>query len=248
MANGQTPGFELWLRKLTTEKTEKLLPGYSMQAFSVSRDGKRVAFSVRDVNGRTSIWIAPTDRHFSSLRISATEIEDSPFFLPDGEVVSRAVESGSNFLYRMKDDGSQRRKISPERILDPVAVSPDGRWFIALAPVSNQDQSVGCKAFPVDGGSAVTLCLGLCSLRFDTSGKFAYLFSALLPEHGYVLSIQKDLGLHKLPSSGVSRIEDLAQSKTAAVIPPFVDSVINPGLYAYTRQNTRRNLYRVPLQ
>jgi hypothetical protein len=85
----------------------------------------------------------------------------------------------------MKDDGSQRRKISPERILDPVAVSPDGRWFIALAPVSNQGQSVGCKAFPVDGGSAVTLCLGLCSLRFDTSGKFAYLFSALLPEHGY---------------------------------------------------------------
>src|SRR5260370_16007311 len=30
MANGQTPGTELWLRKLTTKKAKKVLPGYSM--------------------------------------------------------------------------------------------------------------------------------------------------------------------------------------------------------------------------
>jgi eukaryotic-like serine/threonine-protein kinase len=247
MANGQTPGKELWLRKLTTEKTEKLLPGYSMESFSVSRDGKKTAFSVRDANGHTSIWIAPTDRHSSPLRISATEIEDSPFFLPDGDLVFRAVEGGSNFIYRMKDDGSERRKITPERILDMTAVSPDGRWLVALAPDLNQEQRVASTAFPVDGGPRVTLCLGFCSLRFDSSGKFVYLYSALLSERSYVLPVQQNSGLPKLPSAGVSRIEDLAQAKTAAVIPSFVDSAVNPALYAYTRQNTRRNLYRIPL-
>ncbi len=247
MANGQTPGKELWVRKLTTEKTEKLLPGYSMEAFSVSRDGKKVAFSVRGADGHASIWIAPTDRHSSPLRISATEIEDSPFFLPDGDLVFRAVEGGSNFIYRMKDDGSERRKITPDRILDAMAVSPDGRWFVAVAPAPSQDQLVAAKAFAVDGSSEVTLCLSYCSLKWDSSGKFVYLYSALLSETSYALPVQQNSGLPRLPASGISRIEDLAQFKTAAVMPSLVDSAVNPTLYAYTRRNTRRNLYRIPL-
>jgi eukaryotic-like serine/threonine-protein kinase len=247
MANGQTPGNELWVRRLATEKTEKLLPGYPMETFSVSRDGKKIAFSVRDRNGHTSIWIAPTDRRSSPLRISSTEIEDSPFFLPDGDLVFRAVEGGANFIYRMKDDGSERRKITADRILDAFAVSPDGRWFVALAPVLNQHELVAAKAFAVDGGSAVTLCLGYCSLKWDSSGKFAYLYFPLFSESSYALPVQQNSGLPRLPSTGVSRIEFLAQSKTAVVIPSSVESAVNPTLYAYTRLNTRRNLYRIPL-
>jgi serine/threonine protein kinase len=247
MANGQTPGNELWVRKLTTEKTEKLLPGYSMQTFSVSQDEKKIAFSVKDANGHTSIWIAPTDRHSSPLRISSTEIEDSPFFLPDGDLVFRAVEGGSNFIYRMKDDGSERRKITPERILDALAMSPDGRWFVASTPDPNQNQLVASKAFAVDGGSAVTLCLGYCLFKWDSSGKFAYVYLPSFSESSYAVPVQQNSGLPRLPPAGISRIEDLAQSKTAAVIPSFVNSAVNPTLYSYTRQNTRRNLYRIPL-
>jgi Tol biopolymer transport system component len=246
MANGQTPGNELWVRKLTTEKTEKLLPGYSMQTFSVSQDEKKIAFSVKDANGHTSIWIAPTDRHSSPLRISSTEIEDSPFFLPDGDLVFRAVEGGSNFIYRMKDDGSERRKITSDRILDAIAVSPDGRWFVAVAPVLNQEQ-LAAKAFAVDGGSAVTLCLGYCSFKWDSSGKFAYVYLPSFSQSSYAVPVQQNSGLPRLPPTAISRIEDLPQSKTAAVIPSFVNSAVNPTLYAYTRQNTRRNLYRIPL-
>jgi serine/threonine protein kinase len=246
MANGQTSGKELWVKKLTSEKTEKLLPGYPMETFSVSRDGKKIAFSVRDANGHTTIWIAPTDRRSSPLRISSTEIEDSPFFLPDGDLVFRAVEGGSNFIYRMKDDGSERRKITSDRILDAMAVSPDGRWFVAVAPVLNQEQ-LAAKAFAVDGGSAVTLCLGYCSFKWDSSGKFAYVYLPSFSQSSYAVPVQQNSGLPRLPPTAISRIEDLPQSKTAAVIPSFVDSAVNPALYAYTRQNTRRNLYRVPL-
>ena len=45
MANGQTRGYELWVTELNGGKVERLLPGYSMAAYSVSRDGKAVAFA-----------------------------------------------------------------------------------------------------------------------------------------------------------------------------------------------------------
>ena len=34
---------------------------------------------------------------------------------------------------------------------------------------------------------------------------------------------------------------------TAVAIPQVVESAISPSIYAYTRQSTRRNLYRIPL-
>jgi len=68
-----------------------------------------------------------------------------------------------------------------------------------------------------------------------------------LSEGSYALPVQQNSGLPRLPSTGVSRIEDLAQSKNAVAIPSPMESAVNPTLYAYTRLNTRRNLYRIPL-
>jgi hypothetical protein len=60
------------------------------------------------------------------------------------------------------------------------------------------------------------------------------------------LTQQSDLP--KLPSAGVSRVEDFPAAKTAMAVPNFVEAAISPSFYAYTRQNTRRNLYRIQLQ
>jgi hypothetical protein len=68
---------------------------------------------------------------------------------------SAPSEGGSNFLYRMKTDGTRRRKIAPDRILDIVAVSPDGRWAVAGPPDPNEVHTASVKAFPVDGGPLV---------------------------------------------------------------------------------------------
>jgi Tol biopolymer transport system component len=150
MTNGQTPGFELWVKDLAKGKVERLLPGHSMEGYSVSRDGKEVAFAMNDKSGRSSLWIAPTNRRSSPLRISSTAIEDSPYFLPDGDLVFRAIEGDSNFLYRMKADGTGRRKIISERIFDVHAVSPDGRWVVAGAQGPDQEHTVAAKAFAMD--------------------------------------------------------------------------------------------------
>jgi serine/threonine protein kinase/Tol biopolymer transport system component len=247
MANGQTRGMELWARDLAGDKVERLLPGYSMHGYSVSQDGKTVAFAMTDESGHSSLWTAPTNRRTSPVRISSTAIEDSPHFLPDGDIVFRANEASSNFLYRMKGDGTGRRKITSEQVFEAPAVSPDGRWFVAGSVGPGPQHSATTKAFAVDGGAAVSLCSGYCLVNWDTSGKFLYVYFPELFKGTYALPVLGDSGLPRLPSAGITRSEDLSYAKTATKIPWFVDSAVSPSLYAYTRQNTRRNLYRIPL-
>src|SRR5712664_1822977 len=247
MTNGQTSGYELWVTKLNSGKVERLLPGYSMAAYSVSRDEKAVAFAVSDQSGHSSLWVAPTNRRSSPVRLSSTVSEDSPHFLPDGDLAFRAIEGSSNFIYRMKEDGTGRRKITMERILDAVAVSPDGRWIVASLPNPDQEHTIAIKAFEMDGNKAVPLCLGYCLLNWDITERFMYVHFPELSENTHALPVLHDTGLPRLPPAGISRKEDVTNPKTAVAIPGFVASAVSPSLYAYTRQNARRNLYRIRL-
>jgi serine/threonine protein kinase len=249
MANGQTPGYELWVKDVIGEKVEKVLPGYSMEGYSVSRNGKEVAFAMSDPSGHSSLWIAATDHRSSPRRISSAgiETEDSPFFLPDGDLIFRAVEGGSNFLYRMKVDGSGRQKVSLQRIFDLKAVSPDGRWVIASIPIAGEEHTAESTALAVDGSATVPLCPGYCFMTWNTAGTVMFLYFPSLFKGTYPMSVNHDTGLPTLPPSGFGRLADLANAKTAAVIPRQVDSIVNSSVYAYTQENARRNLYRIPL-
>jgi len=258
MSGGQSADYELWVKDLKHGKVEKLLPGYAMgggsmlqygssRTYAISRDGKQVAFVMKDQNGRDGLWVAPTNRRSSPVRVTSTAVEDSPSFLPDGDLVFRASEDGSNFLYRMKSDGSARRKITSERILDVLTVSPDGRWIVAATPNPNQEHTVATKAIAVDGSAAVALCLDYCFFHWDTAGKFVYSYIAPLHESSYVLPVAHDSGLPKISPEDIARIERDAKAKTITAIPQVVLSAVSPSVYAYTRQSTRRNLYRIQL-
>ena len=215
---------------------DRLLPGYSMEHYSISHDGKQIAFTANDAAGHPSMWISPMNRRSSPARISSTKVEDSPHFLPDGDLVFRAVEGGSNFLYRMKADGSGRRKITAQRVLDLDTVSPDGRWVPAAAPMVNQEHTAAIKAFRVGGAEEQLVCTNNCLVNWDTSGKFV--FFGFKTENSYALPLTQPFGLPKLPPAGVSRVEDFPAAKTAITIPNFVESAISPSFYAYTRRNT----------
>jgi hypothetical protein len=244
MRNGQTPGQELRVKDLVSEKVDRVLPGYPMQSYSISKDGKEIAFAMKDPSGRSNLWIAPTNRRSSPVHISSAAVEDSPFFLPDGDVVFRAIEGGSNFLYRMKADGTGRRKVTPERILDCLSVSPDGHWVVAVSPGSDDNPWL-TKAIPVDGGAAVLLCANYCLLNWDAAGRSAYL--SFYSQASRSLAVIHDVGLPKIPPGGFARLEDIPNAKTNAPIPSVVESALNPLVYAYSRKNTRRNLYRIQL-
>jgi hypothetical protein len=55
-------------------------------------------------------------------------------------------------------------------------------------------------------------------------------------------------GLPKLPPVAATRIEDFGKPKEIKAIPWQVESAVNPSVYAYTRENARRNLYRIQLR
>ena len=248
MANGQTQGQELWVKDLGTGRIDRVLPGYPMLAYSVSKDGKQVAFAMDKPSGRSSLWIAPINRRSSPVHLASTSTEDSPFFLPNGELVFRAIEGGSNFLYRMKVDGSDRRKIIPGRILEIDSVSPDGRWVAAASPGAGEDDPQVTKAYGVDGSGAVPMCVDYCFAQWDSTGKYAFIIFPALQQGTFPVPVMHDEGLPKTPSGGFARIEDIPNRNTYPPIPWYVESAISPLVYAYSRQDTKRNLYRIPLQ
>jgi serine/threonine protein kinase len=248
MSNARRHAFELWVKDLASGKMEAVLPGYTLSSYSVSQDGKQLTFAMNDASGRSGVWIAPTNHRSSPVRISSNSIEDSPFFLPNGDIVFRVIEGNANFLYRMKANGSERRKVTPERIFDALTVSPDGRWLVAGSPGPDQEHTLATKAFALDGGPPVTVCLGYCMFTWDQTGKFMYLFFEQFRQGTYPLPVNPDFGFPKFPAGGFARVEDLPDPKNSGFIPWYVQSAVNSSVYAYERQNTRRNLYRIPLQ
>ena len=248
-ANGPKTGTELWVREIATGKTERVLPGNFMDDYSVSRDGRQIVFAVTDESGRSSLWVAPTDHRSSPLHIVSSAIEDDPFFLPDGDILFRAIEGEASFLYRMRADGSNRRKVSPGHILDFSAISPDGRWAVVQAPDPDAEQNYGIFAVPVEGGSPIRLCINVCHPKWDSHGDFMYMsFLQQSDPNSYALPIRSGSGLPDLPSEVIARPEDLKKLKAAVVFPHVVDSAFSSSLYVYTVHSNYRNLYRIPLQ
>lgn len=205
-----------------------------------------MAFAARNENDVSSVWVPPTDRRHSPVRLTTSGVEDSPFFLPDGDLLFRGVEGSGNYMYCMKSDGSARRKITAERILDLVGVSPDGRWALAVAAAPDEQYPATMKAYAVDGTRALRVCEGYCMLGWDIRGKFVWAYDPQASDASYALPVQAD-GLPKTPASIGFLLQDIKRSKSAVVIPHAVASALDLETYAFVQTNTRRNLYRIQL-
>jgi len=160
-----------------------VIPGYGIDAtlqdyygsYAVAKDANRVAFAKRDEKGLSHLWIASTDHRTSPQQLASVENEDEPMFLPNGNVIYRASEGGKNYIYTRRQDGSGRKKLLEEVILDLVAVSPDGRWIMVFQK-DNQDKDHPYRvlAYPNGGGKPVVVCASyLASWSMD--GKYLVL-------------------------------------------------------------------------
>src|ERR1700686_717211 len=65
MINGQSHLTELWIKDQSSGKMDRALPGYSMDSYSISHDGKQLAFAAKDAAGHVGIWVAPMNRRSS---------------------------------------------------------------------------------------------------------------------------------------------------------------------------------------
>ncbi|HEX5424088.1 MAG TPA: protein kinase [Candidatus Acidoferrales bacterium] len=243
MSNGQTHGTEVWAKDLGSGKIDRLLPGDDVQEYAVSRDGKEIAFVMQE-NGHPSLWVAPLDRRSSPVRLDANAVDDSPTFLPDGEIMFRASEDGFDYVYQMKIDGSDRRKMRRGPILDLWAASPDGRWIIASIPFSDRGDTARVAAISTDGDRTVVICNLLCGLYWNAQGNIAYVTGV---DETYVLPVSRESGLPKFPPNGLTSLDDLRKIPGVISIPWTVDSGMSAFVYTYTRETVRRNLYRIPL-
>jgi hypothetical protein len=125
-------------------------------------------------------------------------------------------------------------------------VSPDGRWAVAVVPSTDEENTTSTTAFAVDGGAAVPLCVAYCQFLWDVTGRFVYYSESRTST--YTIPVMEKAGLPKIPPQGIASLEDITKTKTGPAITQYVQSAMGASVYAYVRETTRRNLYRIPLQ
>jgi Tol biopolymer transport system component len=251
----QSPGNGLWVRDLVSGASEHVAsgsaiqPGGELQYYSLSHDGKTVAISVKDQDGVPHLWLVPVDHRSSPRLLASATGQDSAWFLPDGDLVLRSLEGSQNFLYRTSLDGTRRQKLIADPILDLISISPDGRWAVVTIKDNNDEHPAVTAAYPLAGGPAVRVCAAYCVVSWDISGKFFYLSSNPVGggETAYMLPINPARGIPDLPARGFTADTDIKKAKGVIVIPREIDSAVGSNFYSYTRVNTRRNIYRIPL-
>jgi eukaryotic-like serine/threonine-protein kinase len=255
---GQNGVAELWSTELTSGRSDRVVPGYGIDptlpdyyaSYAVTKDGTRVAFVKKDEKAISHLWIASTDHRSSPQQLPSVEKEDEPMFLPNGNLIYRASEGGNNYIYTRQQDGSGRRKLLEQPILDLTAVSPDGQWIMVLQKDdADKDHPYRTLAYPNGGGRPVPVC-GNCIASWSLDGRYLALQFILGPNsfsQARLLPVRRGRGLPELPPEGLSGPEDSKKWNRGIVLPRGVDSALGPEKYSYTIMNIRRNIYRIPI-
>jgi eukaryotic-like serine/threonine-protein kinase len=247
-------GLELWRTDLASGKSERVFPGYSFaggsdtKSYSVSTDGSRVVFVMKDEKGLSHLWTASTDHRTSPRQIPSQGNEDSPRLLPNGDLVYRSIENGKNYLFTQKLDGTGKRKLAEQPVLEIHEVSSDGRWTAVIRrDDQNPDHSMSTVLYPNAGGAPVPLCRTYCTAQWSQDGKYMEMQTTnVYPLRSYLLPVRKETGLPDLPNGGFT-VE--SPSKELAHIPtfPIAESIVTLKTYSYRRTSTRRNIFRIPI-
>jgi Tol biopolymer transport system component len=243
---------ELWISDLVSHRAEPALPGVSISGYHVSADGKRILYSVVTPDQKSEIWLASAQRRFPPRRVS-TGNDLRPLFGQAGDVYFMSSESNLNYLYRMKEDGAGRQKVSPRPILALRGISPDGKLALVWCALAEEESTNGLLLFPTDGAAPRKIC-NRCTLTFPPDGKYLYLSLGRIPgESTNESSSTFAIPFHgALPAAfaaaGVNSAADLRRIPGVLTINQvLVAPGPDPSAYAYVKVSVHRNLYRVSL-
>ncbi len=243
---------ELWRADLAAGKSEIVLPGISISAYSISNDEKEVVFSTQPAGQPSQIWIAPLDRGAPPRRIAANG-ESLPYFGPGNEIIFRLTDGQAYYVGVMAADGTGRRKALPGRLLNFDSVSPDGRFVAASVVVPNEPLPL-TLSFPLDGGKATPICDTLCSPAWSPDGRYLYL---QLPDkpgqsiNARTVAVPIPPG-ETLPRVPPEAVHDPTQWAKVAGVKIIEQTNIapspTPSTYAYIKPSVHSNLFRIPLR
>ena len=252
----RTEETELVRADLHTGASEQILSGASISQFQVSGDGKQVVYAAKGTDNHSHIWLASPSRRFPPKQVTSADDDDEPFLLNSGDIVFRRLESGAHYVYRMKPDGSELRKLLPTSIIRLPAVSPDGQSLIAWVSLPNEESGSAFQAYRLADGTVERLC-DFCWPRWSPDGRYFYVFFDVIARRdaasrarAYVLPLKSGSALPALPKGGTRSESDLAS--LGAIVQPTakVDELApgpSPSVYAFSQRTIQRNLYRIPL-
>jgi hypothetical protein len=229
-----------------------LLPDFPILHFSLSADGRRLVFVGADDAGRSPVWLWDLDGRSAPRQIADARAWEA-YLVAGGYVLFAAEERQLQFIYRVREDGSGLQKVlRADGPHGPFGASPDGKWIGASGMTAGKDFAF--MLYPVAGGPRMLVC-GACrdgnaverldppALTWSADGKFLYLRA-----EGSFFGIPLPPGrvLPPVPPSGFRSRDEVAAIPGAQLIPEqAVFPGPNPSVYAFTRVNTHRNIYRV---
>lgn len=239
---------ELRVVDLDRNETRRPLPDFVVSSFSLSPDGKHIAFASPDKQGHPHLWLASLDLRSAPRQFSSTADEDQPYFAPDGQLYFRAAEGGQNFLYRMNLDGSGRTKVLPGPIYGFQSLSVDGQWVVLRVATQGEDVPYATMAYPLAGGAPVRLCAVNCIARWAPGGKaLTFIVSSMGDTQTFLVPLAPGRPLPSLPAGGIKSKAELAGMKGVTAIAGYAAASPTPGVYAFRHISVHRNLYRIPL-
>jgi eukaryotic-like serine/threonine-protein kinase len=250
---------DLWLSDLNSGHREQLVPGISIARYSVSPDGKKVAFTWAAGDSHSGIWIGSLDRHESPRQLLAAEA-DTPIFARNGEILFSMKEGAFNYIFRVKEDGTDLRKAIPDPVARLISVSPDDQWIVATIDSGNSDRSQIVSGYPMRGGPPRVLCrvcaVGsweidppIVSWSLDQKSMYISLTHTGANDKPKTIVIPLNPG-DALPTSWSELVTNTKLPRMPGVRVLDLPSVF-PGPdasnYAFWRFSTQRNLYRISL-
>lgn len=229
----------IWVVELASGHTEMVFPDVLVSYYDLSPDGKAVAFATTD----GALWYAPVDRGTPPRMLASRSgrIE----FSSSGEIFFHS--SLNSVLYAIQPDGTRLRTVpgNPGDSLHPLTpYSPDGEWSMHL---STDKRTL---AFSRRGGPPVVVCDG-CFAGWTHDGKFFWItLQALVGQEPVtgLFPLKRTSALPPVPAGGIRTRAQLM--KIPGVVMIASDSVSpapDGSSYAFVKQESRWNLYRISL-
>ena len=203
----------LWVTDLDSGQRQRLLPEFQMWRSAVSADGKRIVFTAQKETGRPGVWLAALDGSAPPRQITPNE-GVTAFFSTSGDVFYSAQEKEGTFVYRVKEDGSDSRKVIPHAVYILNGVSPDGKYVAVSEPASTEETGSGkTMLYPVHGESPTMICI--CGNRavdapqpvsWSPGGKLFYV-SMVGGQTVFAVPLRSGQVLPPLPPAGLRSVE-----------------------------------------
>ena len=236
---------ELRVMDIATQKSDRLLPDFSIVDFDISSDEKEVAVTRMAENGSLEIWVAALDRRTAPRKV--VQGGDNVAFGANRDLVFRSIEGRSNPMTRIGIDGQNRVRLSDNIAVNNIRTSPDGRWTTFLGPLG--DDHDGTIAVPVYGGPNKSICYSACEPMWSPDGSLLYLALGFEPPRSVlVIPLPPGQSLPDFPAGDGEALPVWRKLPGVRLLDHEVGIPAgDPSTYVVTKYDERRNLFRVPL-